>query len=168
MNATYKIIGQDGKEYGPVTAEQLRSWIAEGRLERQTPVFVEGAKDWNFVGLLPEFAAGFAGSPPVIGPLRSGDSSGGEIRKTNFFATAGLACGILSVTLCCCCGGLPVNLLGLIFSIIALVQISERPATENGRVLAIIGLVLSGISLLILFAEAASGHTHTNFNIGQF
>jgi hypothetical protein len=168
MNATYKIIGQDGKEYGPVTAEQLRSWIAEGRLERQTPVFVEGAKDWNFVGLLPEFAAGFAGNPPVIGPLRSGDASGGQIRKTNFFAMAGLVCGILSVTLCCCCGGLPVNLLGLIFSIIALVQISERPATENGRILAIIGLVLSGISLLILFAEAASGHTQTNFNIGQF
>jgi hypothetical protein len=168
MNATYKIIGQDGREYGPATAEQLRSWIAEGRLERQTPVFVEGAKDWNFVGLLPEFAAGFAGNPPVIGPLRSGDSSAGQIRKTNFFATAGLVCGILSVTLCCCCGGLPVNLLGLIFSIIALAQISERPAMENGRVLAIIGLVLSGISLLILFAEAASGHTQTNFNIGQF
>jgi uncharacterized protein DUF4190/uncharacterized protein DUF4339 len=168
MSATYKIIGHDGKEYGPVTAEQMRQWIAEGRLERQTPVFAEGAKDWNFVGLLPEFAAGFAGSPPVIGPLRYGDSSSGQIRKTNFFATAGLVCGILSVTLCCCCGGLPVNLLGLIFSIIALVQISERPETENGRALAIIGLVLSGISLLILFIEAASGHTQTNFNIGQF
>jgi hypothetical protein len=168
MNATYKIIGQDGKEYGPVTAEQLRSWIAEGRLERQTPVFVEGAKDWNFIGLLPEFAAGFEGNPPVIGPVRSGDSSGGQIRKTNFFATAGLVCGILSVTLCCCCGGLPVNLLGLIFSIIALVQISERPETENGRTLAIVGLALSIVSLLILFAELASGHSQTNFNVGQF
>jgi len=26
----YKIIGADGKEYGPITAEQLRRWIAEG------------------------------------------------------------------------------------------------------------------------------------------
>src|SRR5450755_3481799 len=123
MNAIYKIIGQDGKEYGLVTAEQLRRWIAEGRLERQTPVFVEGAKDWNFIGLLPEFAGCFEGHPPTIGPLRPSTPLGGQIKKTNFFATAGLVCGILSVTLFCCCGGLPVNLLGLIFSIIALVQI---------------------------------------------
>jgi hypothetical protein len=168
MNAIYKIIGQDGKEYGPVTAEQLRQWIAEGRLERETPIFVEGAKDWHFVGLLPEFAAGFAGKPPVIGPLRSGHSSGAKIQSANLFATVGLVCGILSVTLCCCCGGLPLNLLGLIFCIVALVQISERPETENGRVLAIVGLILSSVSLLIFFIELASEHSHVNFNVGQF
>ena len=59
MSAIYKIIGKDGKEYGPVTGEQIRQWIAEGRVERRTPVFVDGAKDWNFVGLLPEFAGLF-------------------------------------------------------------------------------------------------------------
>jgi hypothetical protein len=51
MSAIYKIIGEDGKEYGPVTGAQLRQWIAEGRVESRTPVFVTGAKDWNFVGL---------------------------------------------------------------------------------------------------------------------
>jgi Domain of unknown function (DUF4190)/GYF domain 2 len=167
MNAIYKIIGQDGKEYGPVTAEQLRQWIAEGRLERQTPVFVEGAKDWNFIGLLPEFAALFEGNPPTIGPLRLGAPTG-QIRETNFFATAGLVCGILSVTLCCCCGGLPVNLLGLIFSIIALVQISERPKIEGGRALAIVGLILSIISFLFLIFSLFSNHSQVNFNVGQF
>ena len=30
----YKIIGQDGKEYGPITAEQLRQWISENRVEQ--------------------------------------------------------------------------------------------------------------------------------------
>jgi hypothetical protein len=168
MNAIYKIIGQDGKEYGPVTAEQLRSWIAEGRLERQTPVFVAGAKDWNFIGLLPEFAAFFQGHPPVIRPLCSENAAGVKILKTNSFATAGLVCGILSVTLCCCCGGLPLNLLGLIFSIVGLVQISERSETENGRALAIVGLILSIVSLLMLFIELASDHSHVNFNAGQF
>jgi hypothetical protein len=168
MNAIYKIIGQDGKEYGLITAEQVRQWIAEGRIERQTPVFVEGAKDWNFVGLLPEFAAAFEGNPPTIGPVCSSDPAAGQKRKTNFFATAGLVCGILSVTLFCCCGGLPVNLLGLVFSIIALVQIGERPETETGRALAIAGLVLSIVSLLILFIEMVSGHSHVNFNAGQF
>ena len=59
----YKIIGADGKEYGPVSGEQLRQWIAEGRVESRTPVFVDGAKEWNFVGLLPEFANCFAPPP---------------------------------------------------------------------------------------------------------
>jgi hypothetical protein len=69
MSVIYKVIGEDGKEYGWVDAEQMRQWIAEGRVERQTPVFVDGAKDWNFVGLLPEFAGFFAGgTPPPIAP----------------------------------------------------------------------------------------------------
>ena len=29
--ANYIIIGGDGKEYGPVSGEQLRQWIADGR-----------------------------------------------------------------------------------------------------------------------------------------
>ena len=31
MNAIYKIIGDDGREYGPATAEQIRQWVAENR-----------------------------------------------------------------------------------------------------------------------------------------
>ena len=30
--ATYTIIGGDQKEYGPVTGDDLRQWMAEGRL----------------------------------------------------------------------------------------------------------------------------------------
>ena len=34
----YKIIGADLKEYGPVSVEQLRQWISEGRVNAQTKV----------------------------------------------------------------------------------------------------------------------------------
>lgn len=165
----YKIIGQDGREYGPITAEQLRRWIAENRIESRTPVFVDGAKDWNFVGLLPEFANCFANiTPPPIAPLKPGASTAGQMAKTNSFATAGLIFGILSVTLICCCGGFPFNILGLIFSIIALVQISERPELHEGRGLAIAGLILSAASFLILLIIMASGHSHIVINGSQF
>lgn len=165
----YKIIGQDGKEYGPITAEQLRRWIAENRVERQTPVFTDGAQDWTFVGSLPEFAAHFAGGTlPPIAPLQPGTSAAGRMAKTNSFATAGLVFGILSVTLICCCGGFPFNILGLIFSIIALVQISERPELHEGRGLAIAGLVLSAASFLLLLIMMASGHSHIIINSNQF
>jgi len=38
----YRMIGADGREYGPVTADQLREWIAEGRVDAQTKALVEG------------------------------------------------------------------------------------------------------------------------------
>jgi len=68
----YKIIGTDGKVYGPVTAEQLRQWINEGRANGQTQVQPEGATDWKPLSVLPEFAdllgATPSGVPPAIAP----------------------------------------------------------------------------------------------------
>lgn len=61
----YRIIGGDGKEYGPVGAEELRQWIAEGRANAQTRVQIEGSGDWRALGELPEFGlAAAAGTPP--------------------------------------------------------------------------------------------------------
>jgi hypothetical protein len=137
----YRIIGVDGRTYGPVGLEELRRWLAQGRVDSRTPVFVDGAADWTFLGLLPELAGNFAGPPP-IGPIRTGTASA---RGTNSFATAGLIFGLLAWT-CCCCA--PFNLLGLVFSIIALVQINSQPEPQAGRSLAIAGLVLSAASLI--------------------
>src|SRR5215472_941173 len=58
----YRIIGADDREYGPVTADQLRQWIAEGRANAQTKVLVEGATEWKPLGTLPEF---FSAPPPL-------------------------------------------------------------------------------------------------------
>src|SRR5471030_2016891 len=153
----YKIIGQDGKEYGPIGGEQMRQWISQNRVESRTPVFADGAKDWTFVGLLPEFANYFTSNvPPPIAPQTIAPPA--PSRKTNGFATAGLICGILSVTLCLCCGGIPFNILGLIFSIVALLQISENPQLHEGRGIAIAGIILSAVSLLILLFSMLSGN----------
>jgi hypothetical protein len=62
----YKIIGADQKEYGPVSAEQLRQWLAEGRVNVQTQVLPEGATEWTTLGSLPEFAGVSAGPVPAI------------------------------------------------------------------------------------------------------
>ncbi len=65
----YKIIGADGKEYGPVTSEQVRQWITEGRANAQTKVQPEGATDWQALGSVAEFANAFATQPATIAPL---------------------------------------------------------------------------------------------------
>jgi hypothetical protein len=56
----YKILGSDGFEYGPGSAEKIKQWIQEERVEQKTPVMPDGAKDWVFLGSLPEFAEVFA------------------------------------------------------------------------------------------------------------
>ena len=66
----YKVIGVDGRQYGPVTLEQLRRWILDGRANGQTPVQVEGSLDWRPLGAFPEFAAE-VNSPPFMMSARA-------------------------------------------------------------------------------------------------
>lgn len=53
----YKIRGGDGKEYGPVSADVVRQWIAEGRANEQTLVLPQGNVSWVSLGALSEFYA---------------------------------------------------------------------------------------------------------------
>jgi hypothetical protein len=63
----YKIIGADGQEYGPVSTEQLRQWIAEGRVNLQTRAQAAGTTEWKALGQYPEFAVPGAVPPPAPG-----------------------------------------------------------------------------------------------------
>jgi hypothetical protein len=158
----YRMIGADGREYGPISAEQLRQWIGQGRANAATSVLPEGGSEWKPLGSLPEFSMLFAAaaSAPAAGPTPlSGatpttpavfPATSVQPLRTNGFATAGLVLGILSITLgLCCCYGMPFNIPGLIFSIIAISQINSHPERYDGKTMAIIAIVLCCISLLI-------------------
>ena len=62
----YKIIGADGQQYGPVTAEQLRLWIADGRLNARSLIQAEGATEWKPLSACPEFVGDL--KPPTPPP----------------------------------------------------------------------------------------------------
>ena len=64
--ANYKVIGGDLKQYGPVSAEDLRKWIAEGRLNAQSLVQLYGDIEWKQLSTFPEFADVFAGKPTTL------------------------------------------------------------------------------------------------------
>ena len=69
----YRIIGADGNQYGPISADQLRQWIAEGRANAQTKVLAEGTMEWKPLSEFPEFfpstiAAGATPLPPSPAP----------------------------------------------------------------------------------------------------
>jgi len=65
----YRIIGKDGQQYGPVTAEQLRAWIAENRANAQTLANAEGATEWRPLSSFAEFAPDLKPGPaPTAAP----------------------------------------------------------------------------------------------------
>jgi hypothetical protein len=67
----YKIIGADGKEYGPVTAEQLKQWSADGRANQQTQIRAEGETVWKTVGEIPELAVAQPITPAPAGAFQT-------------------------------------------------------------------------------------------------
>jgi hypothetical protein len=94
----YKIIGADGKEYGPITVEQLRQWIAEGRANSQSRVLLEGTGDWKPLSEYPEFAASATGAPGVLGapPTMMGAVPGvAALQQVSGPATGLIVVGIL-------------------------------------------------------------------------
>ena len=49
----------------------------------------------------------------------------------------------------CCCYGLPFNILGIVFSIIALTQLKANPR-QQGKGMAIAGLICSILSFILI------------------
>lgn len=92
----FKIIGADQKEYGPVSADELRKWISEGRANAQTLVQAEGGP-WKPLSTFPEFAANLPTAVPV--PIASApppftpSSGGASVRQE----VAGPAIGLIVV-----------------------------------------------------------------------
>jgi hypothetical protein len=105
--ANYTIIGGDGKQYGPITGDDLRKWISEGRLNEQSLAKEESDTQFRALSAFPEFADAFApsaaapGAPPVFDSttLADGDydldignciSRGWELVKKNFWPVVGV------------------------------------------------------------------------------
>ncbi len=155
----YKLIGTDGKEYGPVTGEVLRQWIAEGRANGSTRVLPENTTEWKTLRDLPEFAGalGAQALPSTPAPF----SAVPQPRKNNPLALAGLILGIISVTIGLCCCGVLFSIAGIICSSMALSQIGRNPQQE-GRGMALVGLVLSilglvaGVGIMIFYGLTQS------------
>ena len=153
----YHIIGVDGKEYGPVSADELREWIAQGRASGQTLVRLDDGP-WRPLVTFSEFAAHLSGQtapppgpPPSLTTMNSLSQAGGYTPRTNAMALTGLILGIVSMTFgLCCCWGIPFNVLGIIFSLVGLAQIRKKPELETGKGLAITGLILSSLSIVLV------------------
>ncbi|MBI5387208.1 MAG: DUF4190 domain-containing protein [Verrucomicrobia bacterium] len=130
----YKIRGSDGKEYGPVGADLLRQWLAEGRINNQTSAQADGTSEWKALGSFPEFVQPIAGS---------GFAAPAQPAKTSGLAITSLVMGVLG------CLGITA-LAGLVLGIVALVKIKKSEGRLGGQGLAIAGICVSGLMLLVI------------------
>jgi len=143
----YKIIGADQKEYGPVTAEQLRQWLAEGRVNSLTQVRAEGTTEWKALGSIPEFAAASPGAPPAMPSMPTPGPQAAE-------RVQGPAIGLMVVAVV---GGL-LQIASLVMRVVAPAILASgrmpNQAWANmfsgtiGVVAAVIGLLVSGVIFL--------------------
>jgi hypothetical protein len=155
----FTILGGDGKEYGPIRADQLRQWILEGRAGGLSQVRSEGAANWVPLHSLPEFADLFE-APPVLSPH---DSSAGLPPAVRLFAYGFFIVAAISA-------------LFMLFSIVTILRVASNSTFHLGPVyfvswgVSLLGLpirLLCGIGLLrrqewarklsVIFAAVAAG-----------
>jgi TM2 domain-containing membrane protein YozV len=140
----YRVIGIDGQQYGPITPEQIRRWLAENRANAQTLAQIEGSQDWKPLVAFAEFAADFkslpslTAAPPRVAAANSRAGSKipagicgillGSLGIHKFilgYTGAGLI--MLLVTLLTCFVASPImHLIGLIEGIIYLTKSDEE------------------------------------------
>jgi hypothetical protein len=142
----YTIIGSDGKEYGPVSADDLRKWLTEGRVGAPTKVRAEGATEWLLLSQVPEFADAAKRTATAPSPLKPLSTPG----KTSAMAILSLVLGILGLFTCGATA-----LFGLILGIIAMVKVSNSQGALRGKGVALAGVIVSGVFLLMVPIFAA-------------
>jgi len=88
----FRLIGADGREYGPISAEQLRQWIREGRAGGSTQIRKDGDTDWSLLSSAPEFADIFQ-APRPLGGQDPSNSLPPSVRllAIGFFISAGVS-----------------------------------------------------------------------------
>jgi hypothetical protein len=155
----YKIIGADGREYGPISAAGLRQWLNEGRAHGQTLTQAEGMTGWKPLASFPEFAD-LAAPPPVLEAPPALSATGPQPLKNSPMAVAGFICSLLGLA---CCGAVPFSVLGLIFSIVGLSEIKRNPRQFTGGGLAVAGIILAALGLLLLALVLLGGLRHGPF-----
>jgi hypothetical protein len=81
MDLTYMVLGADGKEYGPVTLNQITGWIHDGRVPAQQQVRRSDMQHWAAASAFAELQGLFepvsapAAAPATPGAIRPADTS---------------------------------------------------------------------------------------------
>ena len=101
-------------------------------------------------------------SPPVEGVEGALYTPGPSLPVTNGLAIASMICGILSLILFCFCGGLFLGIPAVICGHLSLNQLNAPGNSQQGRGMAIAGLICGylGIAFLIIMMLGGNGSSY--------
>ena len=145
----YKIIGNDQKEYGPVSSDQIKQWIALGRVNAQTKIQLDGG-EWKTLGDFPEFAGALSAGALPKGPPPLTQTPTQPVR-TNGLAIASLVLGICGIISC----GLTA-VIGLILGIVSMKQVRKSNGTMGGGGIGLAGTIVSAVFIVFAIPMGAA------------
>ncbi|MDG1148974.1 MAG: DUF4190 domain-containing protein [Akkermansiaceae bacterium] len=101
-------------------------------------------------------------SPPVEGVEGASYTPGPSLPVTNGLAIASMICGILSLVFFCFCGGLFLGIPAVICGHLSLNQLNALGNSQQGRGMAIAGLICGylGIAILIIMMLRGNGSSY--------
>ena len=101
-------------------------------------------------------------SPPVEGVEGASYTPGPSLPVTNGLAIASMICGILSLVFFCFCGGLFLGIPAVICGHLSLNQLNALGNSQQGRGMAIAGLICGylGIAILIIMMLGGNGSSY--------
>jgi len=160
--ATYTIIGGDQKPYSSVTADDIRRWIADGRLNAQSLMREENDTEWRPLSAFPEFADALAASsappPPFSSPVAA--TSGGRDAALQLVKGPAIGLKVTAIVgLVLVAVGLVINVLTLNGSPIGLQQINDPQMQKLfntlGGGLGIVQNIIGGVVGVVVLLGAA-------------
>jgi hypothetical protein len=140
----YKIIGADGKQYGPISLGQMRQWIADGRVNARTRVQADGAADWKTAAEFQELGFAAAGGVPGAGPSSPPPPAGQTPAKQQGLAITSFVLGLLSLV----CFGLFTGIPAVICGHLARARARRLPGQYGGAGFALAGLIMGYVGLV--------------------
>ena len=168
--ATYTIIGGDQKPYSSVSANDIRRWIADGRLNEQSFAKEENDTEWRPLSAFPEFAdalaAGSAPPPPLTAPV----AGAGDGRTAALQLVKGPAIGLKVTAIV----GLVLVGLGLVYNVLVLSGVNiglqqindpqmQKLISKLGGGLGIVQDIIGGVVGVIVLIGAAKMQKLQNY-----
>ena len=168
--ATYTIIGGDQKPYSSVTADDIRRWIADSRLNAQSLMREENDTEWRPLSAFPEFADALAASsvppPPFSSPATA--ASGGRDAALQLVKGPAIGLKVTAIVgLVLVAVGLVINVLTLSGFHIGLQQIQDpqmqKLINKLGGGLGIVRDIIGGVMGVIVLIGAAKMQKLQNY-----
>jgi hypothetical protein len=168
--ALYTIIGGDQKPYSSVTADDIRRWIADSRLNGQSLAKEENDTEWRALSAFPEFADALAASSAPPPPLTAPATGAGAARDAALQLVKGPAIGLKVTAIV----GLVLVGLGLVYNVLVLsgvnigLQQIQDPQIQKlfstlGSGLGIVQDIIGGIVGVIVLIGAAKMQKLQNY-----